>query len=111
MGDDFDNRLDDPDVPNHMGAKSRWIIQGFHDPDTHLLVRTVPTPATSDVPFACQLLSSMRARAFVADVRLLPKVSRDSGLIVSLLCYHPVDFLEKRMKTSLSNFWQKYMDL
>ena len=68
MGDDFDNGLDDPEVPSHMGVKSRWIIQGFHDPDIHLLVRTVPTPATSDVPFACQLLSSLRARAFVADV-------------------------------------------
>ena len=40
------------------------------------------------------------------SVRLLPKVSRDSGLIVFLLCHHPVDFLEKKMKIYLSSFWQ-----
>ena len=49
MGDEFDNELGDPEVPTHLGAKSRWILQGFHDPDIHILNRTVPTPATEDV--------------------------------------------------------------
>ena len=57
MGDDFDNGLKDPEVPKHLGAKSRWILQGFHDPDIHLLNRTVPTPSTSDVPLGLQTVS------------------------------------------------------
>ena len=69
MGDDFDNGLNDPDVPKHLGAKSRWILQGFHDPDIAILNRTVPTPATSDVPLALQMLCSIQAKAWVGDVR------------------------------------------
>ena len=69
MGAEFDNGLKDPEVPKHLGAKSRWIIQGFHDPDIAILNRTVPTPATADVPIALQMLSSLRASAWVGDVR------------------------------------------
>ena len=68
MGDDFDNKLKDPEIPKHMGAKSRWIIQGFHDPDIAILNRTVPTPATNDVPLALQMLASIQARAWVGDI-------------------------------------------
>ena len=69
MGDEFDSELGDPEVPTHLGAKSRWILQGFHDPDIHILNRTVPTPVTEDVPLSLQLLASIRAKAFCADVR------------------------------------------
>ena len=54
--------------PKSHGAKSRWILQGFHDPDITLLNRTVPTPATEDVPMVLQVLASMRAEGFTADV-------------------------------------------
>ena len=50
------------------GAKSRWIIQGFHDPDIHLLNRSVPTPEGRDVPLTLQFLASIKAKAAVADV-------------------------------------------
>ena len=69
MGDSFNNGLGDPSVPKHLGAKSRWIIQGFHDPDIALLNRSVPTPETADVPLALQMLASIKAAAFVGDVR------------------------------------------
>ena len=69
MGDEFDNKPDDPKVPKHLGAKSRWIIQGFHDPDIALLNRTVPTPATADVPLALQMLASIEATAWVGDIK------------------------------------------
>ena len=69
MGDDCDKQLGDPEVAKHLGAKSRWVLQGFHDPDIHLLNRTVPTPSTSDVPLALQILASIKAAAWVADVR------------------------------------------
>ena len=52
-----------------MGPKSRWIIQGFHDPDIALLNRSVPTPATSDVPFCIQILASIQANIWSADVK------------------------------------------
>ena len=42
MGDDFDNKLNDPDIAKHLGAKSRWIVLGFHDPDIAILNRSVP---------------------------------------------------------------------
>ena len=45
MGDDFDNGMnDDTIVGAHYGAKSRWILLRFHDPDIALLNRSVPTP-------------------------------------------------------------------
>ena len=55
MGDGFDNGLQDPNVAKHLGAKSRWILQGFHDPDIAILNRSVPTPETMDVPLALQM--------------------------------------------------------
>ena len=41
MGDDFDNKLQLPEVAKHLGAKSRWIVLGFHDPDIAILNRSV----------------------------------------------------------------------
>ena len=70
MGDDFDNGLNDKSIVGaHFGAKSRWILLGFHDPDIALLNRSVPTPETMDVPLALQLLASIKARAWVGDVK------------------------------------------
>jgi hypothetical protein len=70
MGDGFNNELPASEgVPKHLGAKSRWIIQGFHDPDIAILNRTVPTPATADVPLALQLFCSIQAKIWVGDVK------------------------------------------
>ena len=70
MGDDILNQLPkDEGIPMHMGAKSRWHIQGFHDPDIAVLNRTVPTPSTADVPLALQMLVSLQARAWAANVK------------------------------------------
>ena len=67
-GEEFDNGLNDSSIPKNQGSKSRWIIQGFHDPDITILNRTVPTPQTSDVPLALQMLASIQARSWVADI-------------------------------------------
>ena len=74
MGDEYDTPLDvaeaaAAEIPIHHGAKSRWILQGFHDPDITILKRSVPTPETSDVPLCLQMLASLRAVAWVGDVR------------------------------------------
>ena len=69
MGDDPDNGLGDERYPKHTDAKSRWIIQGFHDPDIEKLQRSVPTPETSDVPLTLQMIASLRAKGWCADVR------------------------------------------
>ena len=71
MGDDFDNKLEKtvPGLAKHLGAKSRWIILGFHDPDIANLNRSVPTPETADVPLSLQMLASIGADAWVADVK------------------------------------------
>ena len=70
MADDFDNGLGDESiVGRHYGAKSRWILLGFHDPDIALLNRSVPTLETMDVPLALQLLASIRAKGWVGDVK------------------------------------------
>ena len=63
-----DNGLNRPEHPKHMGAKSRWIMQGFTDPDISLLNRTVPTPTTEDVFMALQLIASIGGNAGVSDV-------------------------------------------
>ena len=68
MGADYDNGLKHGTIPKHMGAKSRWISQGFHDPDITHLNRTVPTPTTADVPLGLQMLASIQALAWVGDV-------------------------------------------
>ena len=74
MGDDYITPLDKDtmsthSIPEHHGAKSRWILQGFHDPDISILNRSVPTPETTDVPLCLQMLASINAKSFVADVR------------------------------------------
>ena len=69
MGDTYDNGLQDASIAKHLGAKSRWILQGFHDPDIAILNRSVPTPETMDVPLALQMLASVKARAWVGDVQ------------------------------------------
>ena len=56
-------------MAKHLGAKSRWIILGFHDPDIAILHRSVPTPEPQDVPLALQTLASIKAAAWVADVQ------------------------------------------
>jgi len=60
FGDDFETPLPSKeilqnDIPEHHGAKSRWILQGFHDPDITILKRSVPTPETADVPLSLQM--------------------------------------------------------
>ena len=67
-GDTFDNKLNEPTIPKHLAAKSRWILLGSHDPDIANLNRTVPTPDTSDVPLALQMLASIKAKAWVGDM-------------------------------------------
>ena len=67
-GADSNNMLDDPAVPKNHDSKSRWAIQGFHDPDIAVLNRAVPTPSTSDVPLALQRLSAIKAKAWVGGV-------------------------------------------
>ena len=50
-------------------AKSRWTVQGFHDPDITELNRTVPTPEASTVPLTMQVMASKKCRAFNADAK------------------------------------------
>ena len=74
MGDDFDlglppTLLHEAGIPLHHGPKSRWILQGFHDPDIALLQRSVPTPETMDVPVCLQMLASIFAKVWVGDVK------------------------------------------
>ena len=74
MGDEYTTPLSPQEIqmmsiPAHHGAKSRWIIQGFHDPDITILQRSVPTPETTDVPLCLQILASIKARAWVGDVK------------------------------------------
>eukprot|EP00971_Amphidinium_carterae_P258584 5132371-Amphidinium_carterae.1 len=56
-------------VDKRVEAKSRWIVQGFHDPDIDLIERSVPTPATGDVPMALQLMASHKMKAWTADCK------------------------------------------
>ena len=43
MGDQYDNGLQLDEIAKHLGAKSRWILCGFHDLDVAILNRSVPT--------------------------------------------------------------------
>ena len=74
MGDEYalpfsQEELKQLGIPGHSGAKSRWILQGFHDPDISILKRSVPTPETSDVPLCLQMLASLKVKGWVSDVR------------------------------------------
>jgi hypothetical protein len=74
MGDDYEIPLTpkeraEANVATHLGAKSRWILQGFHDPDIAILNRSVPTPETSDVPLCLQMLASILAEAWIGDIK------------------------------------------
>ena len=69
MGDEHDNGLGDTNLPKHLDAKTRWIIQGFQGPDIERLERSVPTPDPSDVPLTLQMIASLQAVGFCADVK------------------------------------------
>jgi hypothetical protein len=56
------------DITEHQDAKSRWIMQGFTDPDIAFLNRTVPTPASEDIMLALQLIASIQGEAGISDV-------------------------------------------
>ncbi len=51
-------------------AESRLVVLGFHDPDIDLLFRSAPSPDSESILWVLQLFASMRARAFVADVKV-----------------------------------------
>ena len=68
-GDEHDNGLEDINFPKHLDAQTRWIIQGFHDPDIEKLQRSVPTPETADVPLTLLMIASLRAVGFCTNVK------------------------------------------
>ena len=73
MGEDFVSDiskidLEENDITKHQDAKSRWIMQGFTDPDIAFLNRTVPTPASEDLMLALQLIASIQGEAGISDV-------------------------------------------
>ena len=73
MGEDYVSDISkqdlwDNDITEHVDAKSRWIMQGFTDPDIALLNRTVPTPASEDLMLALQLIASIQGEAGTSDV-------------------------------------------
>ena len=61
--------ISDNNIPEHHGAKSRWISQGFHDPDIAILNRPLATQETSDVPLCLQFIISLRGKGWVGGVR------------------------------------------
>ena len=69
MGDEHDNGLGDTNSPKHLDAKTRWIIQGLHDPDIETIERSVPTPETSDVLLTLQMIAALQAVPFSTDVK------------------------------------------
>ena len=82
-----------------MGAKTRWILQGFHDPDIEMLNRSVSTPETEDVPLALQLIASIRARAFTSDVRAaFTQRIRDSAKNICMPHRRQVAYQEKLIR-------------
>eukprot|EP00971_Amphidinium_carterae_P352936 6492777-Amphidinium_carterae.1 len=56
-------------IPPGLVAKSRLILQGFTDPDYDQMECEVPTPEIGDITMMCQLLSSHRCQAYVADIK------------------------------------------
>jgi hypothetical protein len=75
-------------VPSPLRAESRWILQGFHDPDIAVLNRTVPIPEIADVALALQMMTSIRARCRAGAAKsAFPqglKGQRDAPLFASL---------------------------
>ena len=74
MGDEFQLAVTDvlmqyAGTPDHHDAKSRWTLQRFHDPDIAILNRSVPIPETADTPLCLQEIASLKAKAWVGDVR------------------------------------------
>ena len=49
-------------------AKARWILLGHRDPDSLQLERFAPTPSSTTVTLALQILSSLQFHLFIVDV-------------------------------------------
>ena len=80
--------LEENDITKHQDAKSRWIMQGFTDPDIAFLNRTVPTPASEDLMLALQLIASIQGEAGISDV------SSAFGQSIQGLLFVPTIFLK-----------------
>eukprot|EP00971_Amphidinium_carterae_P112543 2228811-Amphidinium_carterae.1 len=50
-------------------AKSRWVVQGFWDPDLEDINRSTPCPTAQDLMLMLYLLAAMGVEAHTADVR------------------------------------------
>ena len=57
-----DDLMQSAGIPDHHDAKSRWILQGFHDPDIEILNRSVPTPEAADIPLSLQMIASLESK-------------------------------------------------
>eukprot|EP00971_Amphidinium_carterae_P332368 6466496-Amphidinium_carterae.1 len=69
-GADHDNQLDPYlRVDKRVEAKSRWVVQGFWDPDLEQINRSTPCPTAQDLMLTLQLLAALEVEAFTADVR------------------------------------------
>ena len=56
------------EVGEQWKAKARWILLGHRDPDSLQLERFAPTPSSTTVMLALQILSSLQFHLFIMDV-------------------------------------------
>eukprot|EP00971_Amphidinium_carterae_P350893 6491795-Amphidinium_carterae.1 len=69
-GADYNNGLDkDDNVDARVEAKSRWVVQGFWDPDVEFINRSTPCPTAQDLMLVLHLISALAVEAMTADVR------------------------------------------
>ena len=116
MGDDFNTPLSkaaiqDAQVPRHHDAKSRWILHGFHDPDISILRRSFPTPETSDVPLCAQMLATLRATAWVGDVKGAFSQGLRNQRAEPLFATPPPGGIPGEDEDIVMRFRRKFMDL
>eukprot|EP00971_Amphidinium_carterae_P008387 165499-Amphidinium_carterae.1 len=62
-------RLSAVGITRHEDAKSRLVIKGYADPDSHLLQTSTPTPENVDINMVLCVLSSMHWPATVGDIK------------------------------------------
>eukprot|EP00971_Amphidinium_carterae_P247005 4905410-Amphidinium_carterae.1 len=69
-GADYDNGLDQTlQVDKRIEAKSRWIVQGFWDPDVEMINRSTPCPTAQDLMLVLHVVAALKVEAVTADVR------------------------------------------
>ncbi|CAE6964999.1 GIP [Symbiodinium sp. CCMP2592] len=93
-----------------VGAKSRWTVVGWRDPDVHAIERSAPTPLTTSIYLAMQTAATKKWGAFVRDVKTaflqsMPTTRKQKLAVRMPSCEHFPEYHPKQLILLLTEIY------